>query len=592
MHPSGPDLNCAPPGEILRRLSRAGTPFVLLEQPAKTTAFLYQDPLEIVATNSPDQVRECLNRLRGTSRHIAGFMGYEAGHVFEPTLAPLRRSMGADEPPLLWFGLFDRRDEVELGHLLPDPASAWAGTPRPLVAAQDHQNAIERAIRHIYAGDIYQANVTFQAEANTAGVPQAVYAALRQRSQAAWSAMVFTGEHWILSFSPELFFTLEAGLITARPMKGTAPRDASPDSLRNDPKQQAENVMIVDLMRNDLSRLSKTGTVEVPRLFEVEIYPTLLQMTSTVVGEISEGLGAVDILGTIFPCGSITGAPKIRATELIDGFERGPRGVYTGTIGRIDPDGDAAFNVAIRTLVLRAGASVARLGLGSGIVADSVPVDEWRECLAKGAFVRTTRSFDLIETMRFDPSQGVPRLERHLSRMQGSAAALDFPFDRTKLREALMAATAPLSAQSRLRLKLSRSGAIATEVRPFAPGAASMLVGLTALPVSPDDFRLRHKTSDRAFYDNARLESGCDEVIFIDPDGFLTEGSVTSLFVERDGILLTPPLTRGLLPGLLREELIAEGRAHECDLVEDDLTAGFLLGNSVRGLFRASLVGR
>ena len=223
----------------------------------------------------------------------------------------------------------------------------------------------------------------------TAGHPLALYAAIRPRARAGWGGIVFTGEHWLLSFSPELFFTLEAGRVTARPMKGTAPAGSDPEALRGDPKQRAENLMIVDLLRNDLSRLSKPGTVKVPALFEVETYPTVLQMTSTVTGELEDGRGAVDLLETIFPCGSVTGAPKIRAMEIIAALEREQRGPYTGSIGRLAPDGEAAFNVAIRTLVLRGGESVARLGLGSGIVADSVAADEWRECLAKGEFVAT-----------------------------------------------------------------------------------------------------------------------------------------------------------------------------------------------------------
>jgi para-aminobenzoate synthetase/4-amino-4-deoxychorismate lyase len=309
-----------------------------------------------------------------------------------------------------------------------------------------------------------------------------------------------------------------------------------------------------------------------------------------VTARLADGLAPSDVLKALFPCGSITGAPKIRAMEIIAGLESRRRTAYTGAIGRIGPDGDAAFNVAIRTLVLRAGESVARLGLGSGIVADSAPADEWRECAAKGDFVQTGRRFDLIETMRFDPEEGMAELERHLARMKASAETLDFAFDRHHARNELQAATFGLKAPRRLRLLLSRTGAIAIETRPLGPApAAPVTVAVVPLPVDPADFRLRHKTSDRAFYDEARRAAGTFEVIFHDPEGFLTEGSFTSLFVERGGALLTPPLSRGLLPGVLRAQLLDDGRARETELRLEDLAGTFYIGNAVRGLIAARL---
>lgn len=552
-------------------------------------ARLYRGPAEVVEARRPEEVRPALDRLRG--RHAAGFIGYEAGHGLEPKLAPLALEAEADGPPLLWFGLFEGWDEIDPEALLPDPAGAWAGRPRPLVERAAHEAAVGRTLEHILAGDIYQANLTFQADVATAGHPLALYAAIRPRARAGWGGVVFTGEHWLLSFSPELFFMLEAGRVTARPMKGTAPAASDPEALRNDPKQRSENLMIVDLLRNDLSRLSKPGTVKVPALFEIETYPTVLQMTSTVVGELEDGRTGVDLLETIFPCGSVTGAPKIRAMEIIASLEGERRGPYTGSIGRLAPDGEAAFNVAIRTLVLGDGETAARIGLGSGIVADSVAADEWRECLAKGEFVATCRRFDLIETMRFDPREGLYELDRHLERMKRSADAFGFAFDRHDARNELQAATFFLREPRKLRLLLSNSGALAIESRPLpAAPAGAVEVALAPLPVEPGDFRLRHKTSDRRFYDAAREAAGTFEVAFVGQGGFLTEGSFTSLFVERGGRLLTPPLGRGLLPGVLRELLIEEGRAEEADLRAEDLEDGFFVGNAVRGLVRAVLV--
>jgi para-aminobenzoate synthetase/4-amino-4-deoxychorismate lyase len=562
-------------------------PFVLLDD-ARTggRATLFSAPTAIVETRDPEAVPDCLERLRGQA--AAGFLAYEAGHALEPKLAPLRRPPGEDEPPLLWFGLFGEREEIEAERFLPDPAGAWAGRARPLISQAEYEAAVAAVLAHIAAGDIYQANLTFAADLPVAGHPLALYAALRARARAGHGGIAFTGTHWILSLSPELFFTLEKGRVTTRPMKGTAPPGADPQAFAADPKQRAENLMIVDLLRNDLARVAVPGSVDVPELFAVETYPTIMQLTSTVTATLADGLGPIDLLRAIYPCGSITGAPKIRAMEIIDKLEAGRRGPYCGALGRLAPDGEAAFNVAIRTLTLRDGGRIASLGLGSGVVADSKAAEEWRECLAKGAFVETVRPFDLIETMRFDPTDGVADLDRHLARMKASAEALDFPFDRHLARNELQAATFRAGA-SRVRLMLSKSGAYAIEMRPLEPAPEAAEVAIVPRPVPADDFRLRHKTSDRAFYDEAREAAGAYEVLFRDAAGFLTEGSCTSLFVEKEGRLVTPPLSRGLLPGVLRARLIAEGKAREGDLVEADLAKGFFIGNAVRGLVPARL---
>ena len=572
--------------------------FVLLDDAGENgAARLYADPVETIVASDPAELPACLDRLRSASAeglHAAGYLAYEAGPLLEPRLAGHTRQASQ----YLWFGLFRGFTPIApsaLPSFLPDPRGAWAGTPRPLIAQTDYEATLDRVKAYIAAGDIYQANLTFPAGIVVAGHPLALYARLRAAGGGHWGGVVHTGEHWLLSFSPELFFTLENGRLTARPMKGTATRDAddaqAAAALAQDPKQRAENLMIVDLLRNDLARVATPGSVAVPSLFTVETYPTIHQMTSTVTAELADGRDAIDVIANIFPCGSITGAPKIRAMEIINEVERHPRGPYTGSIGRIDPGGDAAFNVAIRTLVIPTGENRAVMGLGSGIVADSEKTEEWRECLAKGAFVTAAaRPFDLIETMRFDDHDGIADLDRHIARMKASADALEFSFDRHEVRNELQAATFRLHQDRKLRLMLSKSGAVAIEARPLpAPVEGPVEVMLTDLPVDPQDFRLAHKTSNRAFYDDARVAAGCFEVLFVRPDGLLSEGSFTSLFVERDGMLLTPPLARGLLPGILRGRLIDEGRAKEADLREADLAAGFLIGNALRGLVRARL---
>lgn len=583
----------------------AGSPFVLLSDGREhdAPARLFERPVAIIRADAIADVAAALEQVADNSArgmHLAGFLSYEAGFAFEHRLTPLA---ARTEPglPLVWFGAFERVETIapqDVASRLPQAAGAVATAPDPATARAAYEEAVQDVQTLIAAGEIYQANLTFQCRVHFAGHPLSLYANLADRAEARWGGVLFTGEHWLLSASPELFFTLEAGRLTSRPMKGTAKRgsgraddEAAAAALAADPKNRAENLMIVDLIRNDLSRVATPGSVRVPRLFDVETYPTLHTLTSTVEATIAPGLGAVDVLRAMFPCGSITGAPKIRAMQAIAELETVSRGAYTGSMGWIAPDGDAAFNVAIRTLTLRHGAQEARLGLGAGIVADSSPADEWAECLTKGAFVTAgQRRFDLLETMRFDPVEGIADIDRHIARLQCSAAALGFAFDRHDARNALQAATFRLREAHCIRLRVSRSGATAIEVRALPTAAHEPVrVAMSPLPVASEDFRLRHKTSDRAFYDEARASSAAFEVLFVDGGGFVTEGSFTNVFVERDGGLLTPPLTRGLLAGVLRERLIAEGRAVECDLKVADLRSGFWIGNAVRGLIAARL---
>lgn len=594
-------------GAGVSRSNLPETPFVLLDdaRPDGADARLFTRPADIVQARSHDDVEGAfakLARARADGLHAAGFIAYEAGFALEDKLASLRRDSTPDKPPLLWFGLFETVDRIPadtVSERLPDPAGVWLGAPEPRIAQGDYDERFAEARRLIAAGDIYQTNLTFECDVRLAGDPLAIYARLRASSLAGYGGVVWTGEHWLLSLSPELFFSLADGGITARPMKGTAARqadsvvdDCARKALQSDPKQQAENLMIVDLLRNDLSRAAAPGSVSVPSLFHVESYPTVHQMTSTVTADLAAGKSTLDLIRAIYPCGSITGAPKIRAMEIIDALEGAPRGPYTGSIGWLDPNGDAAFNVAIRTLVLEDGAHKATLGLGSGVVADSNAGDEWRECLAKGAFVTEgQQDFDLIETMRFDPVEGVAWLEKHLERMKASARILDFEFDRHAARNELQAATFRIESPSKVRLLASRRGGLAIEIRSLPPPPREPVVVAIAPRNAPArDFRLNHKTTARSVYADAFVGGDTFETLLEDEHGFLTEGCFTNLFVERDGRLLTPALSRGLLPGILRETLIEEDRAAEAELTRDDLADGFFIGNAVRGLMRGRLV--
>ena len=602
-------------------------PFILLDDArpgGASPARLYRDPVEVVVARRADEVAPALARieeLRAAGHHLAGYLAYEAGLALEDRLSTLADARTGANGPLIWFGAFATYTELaapDVPAWLAEQAGsgpARIGPLDPALSAGAYTRAFDALQAAIAAGDIYQANLTFPLAGTWQGDPLAIYAALRPRAAAGYGGVVFDGSHWLLSFSPELFFAERDGAAMVKPMKGTRPRGRDPaedaalaSELAGSVKDRAENLMIVDLLRNDLSRVAAAGSVRVEQAFAVESYPTVHQMVTTVRARLQPGKGPADMVRALFPCGSITGAPKIRAMELIGAVERDPRGPYCGAIGRIDAPGadgtsDAAFNVAIRTLRLTpVGQNQGRavLGVGSAIVADSEALPEWRESLVKGSFVRNSSGgpgaagFDLIETMAFTPDQGIALLELHLERLKASAAELGFGFDRHAVRNAIQALCFEASAPSRLRLMVARSGAYALEIGDLPPAfPAPAPVAVMRLPVDPGDWRLRHKTTDREFYDaglRAARAAGAVDALFLRDDGLVTEGCITSLFVERGGQLLTPPARLGLLPGVLRRSLIEAGRAVEAELTLDDLAEGFLIGNALRGLAPARLL--
>ncbi len=592
-------------------------PFLLLDDArpdGASPARLYQNPREVVVARRAEDVLPALVRideLRREGAELAGYFAYEAGLALEPRLAPLAAPRSGGAGPLVWFGAFDSYRELA-PHEVPawlaeqaGPGPASVGPLDPALSPGGYAKAFAALQGAISAGDIYQANLTFPLAGSFRGDPLALYAAARPAAGAGYGGVLFDGSHWLLSFSPELFFAERDGAAIVKPMKGTRPRgvDAAQDAalkaeLEASDKDRAENLMIVDLLRNDLSRVAKAGSVKVESAFTVETYPTLHTMVTTIRAQLNKGTSAVDMLRALFPCGSITGAPKIRAMELIDQTERDARGPYCGAIGRIDADGAAAFNVAIRTLRLtpqenQRGTAV--LGVGSAIVADSEVLTEWRECLVKGGFVRLAAGgADLIETMRFTPDTGIALLDLHLERIKSSAGELGFAFDRHAVRNAIQALCFQADAPAKLRLLVSRGGSYCLELSELPlPLSEPVSCAVLRLPVDAGDWRLRHKSSDRHFYEaalTAAQAAGAHEALLVRDDGLLTEGSFTNLFVERDGKLLTPPAVLGLLPGVLRRSLIEAGRAVEAELTLDDLGQGFLLGNALRGLFAGRLL--
>ncbi|HSF13315.1 MAG TPA: aminodeoxychorismate synthase component I [Erythrobacter sp.] len=600
------------------------TPFVLLDDARAgeggADALLYESPRAVFVAHRPDEVEGALAAADAAQRaeggSLAGYLAYEAGLALEPKLAGLAAARSGAAGPLVWLGLFDAPRHIAAAEVpgwlaATAQGSGTLGPMEPQLSPGGYEAAFNALREAIHAGDIYQANLTYSLAGSYRGDPVGLYAALRGAAAAGYGGLIFDGSHWLLSLSPELFVALNGSEAKVKPMKGTRPRAADPaadraavEELATSVKDRAENLMIVDLMRNDLSRVAEAGSVRVDAPFAVESYPTVHQMVSTVRARLSAGKGAMDLVRALFPCGSITGAPKIRAMELLGEVERDARGAYCGAIGRIDGDGNAAFNVAIRTLRLTPienGQGSAVLGIGSAIVADSDALSERRECEVKAGFLRrmspdlTAPACDLIETMRFESDSGIALLERHLARMKASAEALGFAFDRHALRNQIQALCFELDAPAKVRLLVSRSGASALEAGPL-PAPMSEPVKVVALPhpLDPSDWRLMHKTSDRGFYEDALRAArslGADEAVLVRADGLVTEGSWTSIFAEGpDGVLLTPPAHLGLLPGVLRDHLIAEGRAREAELTLDNLNNGFWLGNALRGLIRAELI--
>ena len=589
-------------------------PYVLLDDSLTPggRSLLYTEPEQVVRADARGEVEAALDRVeQGLARglHAAGFFSYELGYCLEPKLNGLMP--GARNVPLLWIGLFRAPlpldDAGTRAWLDANGAGEWSKISdlRLSWTRERYAQAFNRVQDYIAAGDVYQINLTLKYRFAFEGDPVSLYAALRRKQRVAHGALIGTDDFCVLSMSPELFFRREGKRISTRPMKGTAPRGRTPREdarlktwLAMDEKQRAENLMIVDLLRNDLGRVAKIGSVEVTDLFTVETYRSVHQMTSGITAELRGDMGLKDMLRALFPCGSVTGAPKLRAMEIISELEGEARGVYTGAIGHIQPSGDSEFNVAIRTVVLAGGEG--EMGIGGGIVADSKEQSEFEECLLKAQFL-TDAPFELIETLRYEPAHGFHLLERHLARLQSSAAHFAYPFSREAVLAALDTEAARVEAPvAMVRLTLAEDGALQVTSTPIELPTRDTVWRFVISDQRLDEKYplFYHKTTRRQFFEREmeRLKAltGCDEVIFLNKKGELTEGTRTNLFLELDGRLFTPALASGLLPGTLREELLDLPRAaaSEAVLLPAELLRAdrIYLGNSVRGLIRAELI--
>lgn len=533
---------------------------------------------------------------------------YELGALFEPAV---RRAPG--KRPLLrgWvFGQSECLDAAGVAAFLGERLSRLPDEERvtgiaeirPALDLDAYVAKVEQVLRWIAEGDCYQINLTFPLRFRYFGHPLALYAALRQRQPVRHGAFLSIPGDPLLSFSPELFFERHGRQVVTRPMKGTAPRGSTPGedvenrrALLASAKERAENIMIVDLLRNDLGRLAEAGRVRVDALCEVEAYPTLWQSVSTVSAELPD-VRLRDLFAALFPCGSITGAPKIRAMQRIAELEGSPRGIYTGSIGWLAPGGDCRFNVAIRTPELGSDGQ-GQLGIGGGIVIDAQPEREYAECLLKARFLTgLDPGFELIETLRLEQG-GYPFLALHLQRLSSSAGALGFACPLSEIRAALQRRAAENGAGlHRVRLTLAHAGTWQLTSAALAEDPSPKQAVIASELLDPAEYLLRHKTSARSRYDRAlkSLEGihGAFDAIFLNLRGEVCEGARSNVFVERDGVLLTPPLRCGLLPGVLRRHLLESGRAMEHVLAREDLLgdASVYLGNALRGLVRVTVM--
>ncbi len=538
--------------------------------------------------------------------HLAGYLSYELGYVLEPRfqgLIPEERQV-----PLIWFGIFDevrtlRGSEIEAVLAERESGSYQLSQPELTMDAGDYGSRFAKVKDYITAGDIYQLNLTLKGRFTFEGDPVALYRDLRRKQPVSYAALIQDDDLTVISSSPELFLKIDGRHVMTRPMKGTAARGLMPDDddeiarwLARDEKSRAENLMIVDLMRNDLGRIAEMGSVRVSDLYSVETYETLHQMTSGIEALLNEESDIGTLLTNIFPPGSVTGAPKVRAIEIIRELETEPRGIYTGAVGAISPDGKANFNVAIRTLTLFANGQ-GEVGIGSGVVHDSQAQSEFDECVLKMRFLtEPVRDFQLIETMLYEPLDSYVLLDRHLDRLAASAAYFRFPFSRNEVLGALEDHAKTLDdGPYRVRLLQFRDGHIEiTDTKlPTDSAITEMAYVVSEHTTDSTDVFLYHKTTERKLYDGewATMHDrfGADEVIFLNERGEVTEGSRTNVFARINGELLTPTLSCGLLPGTFRADMLAQGKVSEAVLTLSDLARadGVYLGNSVRDLLPA-----
>ena len=552
---------------------------------------------EVHQARTIDEVRPVLERVeRATAGglHAGGYMTYEAAPAFDPALV----TRPPTALPLVWFGLFEARRRIELPAPV-DPSPFGQGRLEPEIGREAYEGSVGAIHAAIARGDTYQINFTLRLTGRFDADPWDAFLHLVDRQPVPHAAFVDTGRWVVCSASPELFVHRDGDRVTSRPMKGTAPRgrwpvedDAAGEALGASAKNRAENLMIVDMVRNDLGRVAEPGTVAVPALFDVERFATLWQMTSTVTARTDAGL--VELLAALYPCASITGAPKASSMRLIAELERSPRGVYTGAVGWLGPGRQAELAVGIRTLVVDREEGTAAYGTGSGIVWDSRAEDEYEECWTKALVVREAPPpFRLLETLAWHPEGGFRLLRSHLDRLVSSAGYFGFEMP-SGLEARLGRLAADFGSDSRrVRVLLDRDGEVELEAAPLGELPGRWRLAVASTPVDGGDPWLFHKTTHREVYERAMAEvDGADDAVLFNARGEVTETTIGNLVVEIDGRRMTPPVECGLLAGTFREQLLARGAVEESVVRVDDLdrAEAIWMVSSVRGWVTAELV--
>lgn len=561
--------------------------------------WLFRDPVHVVWTTRTDEVIPLLGWVEYQTQthelYAVGWVAYDAAPAMDRAL----KVPGQGTVPLMCFGLFRAPVRLTSARLRPGPrvpSLSWT----PALSETDYVSRFNRIKAYIADGHTYQVNFTFPLRAAWQGDPWDLFTHLVRAQDLPYGAYLDAGRYVVCSASPELFFALEGDCLVSRPMKGTAPRGRTWEedvervrALRSSEKERAENVMIVDMVRNDLGRIARLGSVTVPALCTVERYPTVWQMTSTVTARTEASV--VSIFRHLFPAASVTGAPKVRTMEIIAQLEVAPRGVYTGAIGYLAPRRRAQFNVAIRTVVIDRATATAVYSVGSGVVWDSDPHREYQECLTKARVLSTVwPEFQLLTSLLWEPDGGYFLLEAHMRRLARSAEYFGFPWPEAALYRALH--TLPSRwppVPHKVRVLLSQGGGIRVEGRPLTHRPKPLRVGIARVPVDPDDPFLYHKTTHRVVYERARADCPtCDDVLLWNSRGELTEATIANVVLRLDGEWVTPPVDSGLLPGVFREWLLQQGKIRErvIPLAELSRAEAVYLINSVRRWMPARLV--
>jgi para-aminobenzoate synthetase/4-amino-4-deoxychorismate lyase len=581
----------------------ASRPWARFDDLTAGSALRFPEAEQVLAAWSPGDVAGVLDEVdRRTSAGAwaFGFVAYEAASGLDPVLATRDP---VDGLPLAWFGITAAPSDTSV--VRPGPGGWTAGCWTAEWDERRHRSAVREVRARIAEGETYQCNLTTRLTRHLDGDPLELYRDLALAQRGAYNAYLDTGRFVVAGASPELFFELSGDRILMRPMKGTAARGRTVaederivSRLRASPKERAENVMIVDLVRNDLARVAVAGSVRVPRLLHAERFATVHQLTSDVTARLRPDAGLAAIFRALFPCGSVTGAPKARTMELIRDVEDGPRGVYCGAVGVVAPPGTpfrARFSVAIRTVLVDRERGVATYGTGGGITWGSRPDAEYAELLTKARVLDTRpREFHLVETMRHESGQ-LRSLDAHLARVAASAAYFGFPVDDAAVRATLDARLAG-AGDARVRLRCYRDGTVGVDVEELPrPAAAPVRLVIDPEPIDSGSCWPHHKTSLREPYSSRMARHpAADDVLLVNERGHVTESCTANLAARLDGRWWTPPLESGCLPGIERARLVAGGVLHGRILRPADLRRAddLALVNSLRGWRQATLSDR